>query len=258
MTDAQHPNLIEILQNLLRHIGLDVSVTKREEGNTLYLKVEGPDAENARGKKGEVLDALQYILGKVLGNAEQHEQKVLIDIGNFRANREDSIKEMGRFLLEKSLRRQTPIAIYPMSSADRRVVHAVINEDGRTSSQSEGDGMARRLFVIPGAKAPRAERPPRRADDHPLRRPEERSESRPPRDSRPPRHDRPAGDPNEARPPRRFEERGGQPPRDNRPPRDDQGGRPLPPRALRPQAGPPLGTPENPYIMEPPPETPEE
>ena len=243
MTDVQTPNLIEILQNLLRHIGLDVNVTKREEGSTLYLKVEGPDAENARGKKGEVLDALQYILGKVLGNAEQHEQKVLIDIGDFRANREDSIKEMGRFLVAKSLKLQTPIAIYPMSSADRRVVHAVINEDGRTSSQSEGDGMARRLFVVPGAKA-RPDRPPRRFDAP--------REDRPPRgpDTRP-AGDRPAGESNEGRPPRRVDDRG-RPPRDNRPPRDDRG-----PRAPR-QDGPPLGTPENPYIMEAPPEVPEE
>jgi spoIIIJ-associated protein len=243
MTDVQSPNLIEILQNLLRHIGLNVSVTKREEGGTLYLKVDGPDAESARGKKGEVLDALQYILGKVLGNAEQHEQKVLIDIGDFRANREDSIKEMGRFLVEKSLKLQTPIAIYPMSSADRRVVHAVINEDGRTSSQSEGDGMARRLFVVPGAKAPRADRPPRRVDAPR----EDRGDSRPPREERPPRTagDRPPGEPMEGRPPRRFDERG-RPPRDNRHPRAPR------------HDGPPLGTPENPYIMEAPPEVPEE
>ena len=255
MTDVQSPNLIEILQSLLRHIGLNVNVTKREEGNTLYLKVEGPDAENARGKKGEVLDALQYILGKVLGNAEQHEQKVLIDIGDFRANREDSIKEMGRFLVEKALKLQTSIAVYPMSSADRRVVHAVINDDGRTSSQSEGDGMARRLFVVPGAKAPRADRPPRRFDGPR----DDRGDSRPPRDERPPRGpdtrptgERPAGESNEGRPPRRTDDRG-RPPRDNRPPRDDRG-----PRSPRPQDGPPLGTPENPYIMEAPPEVPEE
>jgi spoIIIJ-associated protein len=248
MTDVQSPNLIEILQNLLRHIGLNVSVTKREESGTLYLKVEGPDAESARGKKGEVLDALQYILGKVLGNAEQHEQKVLIDIGDFRANREDSIKEMGRFLVEKSLKLQTPIAIYPMSAADRRVTHAVINEDGRTSSQSEGDGMARRLFVVPGAKAPRADRPPRRFDGPR----EERGDNRPPREERPPRGpdtrpagDRPVGESMEGRPPRRFDDRG-------RPPRDDRGS-----RAPR-HDGPPLGTPENPYIMEAPPEVPEE
>ena len=247
MTDAQTPNLTEILQNLLRHIGLDVTVTRREEGNTLFLKVEGPDAESARGKKGEVLDALQYILGKVLGNAEQHEQKVLIDIGDFRASREDSIKAMGRFLVEKSLRLQKPIAIYPMSSADRRVVHSVINEDGRTSSQSEGDGMARRLFVVPGARGPRAERPPRRFDDRPPRRAEEQ-----PRDAQP-AGDRPVGD---GRPPRRFDDRpprDSRPPRDNRGPRDDRG-----PRPPRPQDGPRLGTPENPYIMEPPPEVPEE
>jgi spoIIIJ-associated protein len=248
MTEVQSPNLTEILRDLLKHIGLDVSVTPRTEGNTLFLKVEGPDTENARGKKGEVLDALQYILGKVLGNAEQPDQKVSIDIGDFRAGREDSISELGRFLIEKSLKLQKTIAIHPMGSADRKVIHSAVQSDGRASSQSEGDGMARRLFIIPQPKVARPERPPRRADDRP-------SDERGPRrtDDRGPRDDRPRDErPREDRGPRRADDR----PREDRgprPPRNDRG-----PRRESPMGGPPLGTPENPYVMEAPPEPPED
>jgi spoIIIJ-associated protein len=222
------PDLPKILETLLGYLGLAVEVRSRTESQTLFLEVVGDEAEAARGKRGEILDALQYILGKVLGNAGMTEQRVLIDIGAFRADREKSLAEIGRYLSKKALELNKPIAIHPMGAHDRRAVHLAIAEDTRTHSQSEGEGLARRLIIVPGP-APKVTRPPERP-----RREGDRGE----RGERREGGDRDRG---------RGDRRG--------PPRDGD----RPPRPPRPEGEEPrLGTPERPYVMEPPPEPPDD
>jgi spoIIIJ-associated protein len=137
-----------LLEEIFAKMGLDVQVGSRQVGPNTHLDVSGTDVEIARGKKGEVLDALQYLLAKMLPQSKEEAARVFIDIATFRAGREESLTELAGYLRNKVLQLKKPISVFPMGSQDRRAIHQAFTTQQEVVSQSEGEGLARRIFIF--------------------------------------------------------------------------------------------------------------
>lgn len=138
-----------VLADILGHAGIEVSVTAKPAPDRLVLEVAGPDSGLVIGKQGTTLDALQYLVNKIVYRDVPGQAPVVVDAEGYRARRAESLIGLAKRLAEDAKRSGRRIQMAPMSPADRRIVHMAISEIEGVTTQSEGEGPNRRLVIIP-------------------------------------------------------------------------------------------------------------
>jgi spoIIIJ-associated protein len=138
------------LEATLVKMGLSVQLAQREEDGDVVLELAGEDAAIAIGKKGATLDALQLLCNRVAGRGVASVRaSIVLDSGGYRARREQSLAQMAKRLGEQAVKEGTVITLDPLSARDRRVVHMALARFPGVVTRSEGDGLERRLQIIP-------------------------------------------------------------------------------------------------------------
>lgn len=138
------------LEGVLARMGLDVNVHQREEDGDVVLEIAGPDAAIAIGKKGTTLDALQLLCNRVAGRGPAGVRaSIVLDSEGYRARREQSLTQMAQRLGAQAVKEGTVITLDPLSARDRRVVHMALARFPGVVTRSEGEGLERRLQIIP-------------------------------------------------------------------------------------------------------------
>lgn len=141
-----------VLEQLLQKMGLEAEVVKTEDEERVTLEVRGPETGLVIGKKGQTLDALQYLVNKIVSNhlADDDEGKPIhVDAEGYRERRAETLVELAHRLAEKARKSGRPVAADPMSPADRRVIHVALAEVEGITTRSEGEGIYRHLVIIP-------------------------------------------------------------------------------------------------------------
>ena len=149
----------EVLGEILKKMGIDATIESREEGERIVLDVRGPEAGLVIGKKGQTLEALQYLVGKIVHTNIESEggvaagpvtaKPVVVDAEGYRARRVDSLVELAQRLGDKAIRTRRTITVNPMSPHDRRIIHITLDKVPGVTTRSEGEGIFRRLLIIP-------------------------------------------------------------------------------------------------------------
>lgn len=142
----------EVLRKLIEHMGMDAEVAASEDVERITLEVKGQEAGLIIGKKGQTLDALQYLVNKIVaqGLPEGEDGKPInVDAEGYRGRRAESLVELAHRLAEKARRTGKPVEAEPMSPADRRVIHVALADMEGVTTRSEGEGIYRHLVVIP-------------------------------------------------------------------------------------------------------------
>lgn len=138
------------LEGLIRHMRARARVNlTAEREDEVELAVSGLDASLLVGKKGQTLDALQYVVNRMVGKRLGERKRVVIDSDGYRERREASLVELARRLSEKARSEGKTVALNPMSARDRRIIHLTLKDEPRVSTRSEGQGEERRLLIIP-------------------------------------------------------------------------------------------------------------
>jgi spoIIIJ-associated protein len=141
----------EVLSKLLQLMGLDVTLDVRDEADRTVFDVKGADSSLVIGKKGATLEALQYLVGKLIHRGVEPEpgKPFLIDAEGYRARREESLAELAMRLGEKAIKTQKTVTVNPMSPHDRRIIHITLDKVPGVTTRSEGEGVFRRLLIVP-------------------------------------------------------------------------------------------------------------
>jgi spoIIIJ-associated protein len=142
------------LEGALARMGLDVQVLQHDEGADVVLEITGRDAAVAIGKKGATLDALQLLCNRVARRGEG-QVSIVLDAEGYRARREQSLASMARRLGAQAVKEGSVITLEPMTARDRRVVHMALARFPGVMTRSEGDGLERRLQIIPMPERPK-------------------------------------------------------------------------------------------------------
>ena len=129
---------------------LNAEVVQYHEDQDVILEIQGDDAAIAIGKKGATLDALQLLCNRV-SRKDPHvgRTSIVLDAEGYRARREQSLQSMARRLGAQVVKEGTVITLDPLSARDRRVVHMALARFPGVATRSEGDGLERRLQIIP-------------------------------------------------------------------------------------------------------------
>lgn len=139
----------EMVSEIVSRMGLQVEVKIREDADEVVLDISGGDAGRVIGKKGQTLDALQFVINKIVNRFPEGRRHILLDSGDYRQRREDGLVSMARREAKRAVAQSRVVTLEPMSPRDRRVIHLSLAKFPGVSTRSDGQGPERRVRIIP-------------------------------------------------------------------------------------------------------------
>ena len=139
----------ELLDGILQRISPECKVTVNETPEKIILDIEGDDSGLLIGKRGQNIDALQYILNKAINKFDNGHKVILIDSGEYRKRREEFLLGLAEKIRERVKKTLKPVSLAHMNAHDRRLIHMVLQEDESLITQSRGEGKHRKIVILP-------------------------------------------------------------------------------------------------------------
>jgi spoIIIJ-associated protein len=141
------------LKGLLEHLDMEARVELKEDEERIYLNIQGDGGGLLIGRKGQTLDALEYLVNKMVHKNQEGKKRIVVDTENYRTRREDSLVKLAQRLGEKARQLGRPVTISPMNAHDRRIVHLALQNDRSLRTRSEGTGLYRKVIISPDKKS---------------------------------------------------------------------------------------------------------
>ena len=142
----------EALQKMADLITDDATVSHKTQDDRLTLSIEGGNAGILIGRKGQTLDAMQFLTDKIINRKSDARVRVRVDIEGYMETRKANLKHLAYKMADKAKKTGRPATINQMSAQDRRIVHMALKDDNKVRTQSMGDGYYRRLVIFPKKK----------------------------------------------------------------------------------------------------------
>ena len=143
---------LETLQRMADLITEGAKVEAETHRDHLTLKITGGNAGILIGRKGQTLDAMQFLTDKIINRQSEARVRVKVDVEGYIETRKSNLKHLAVKMAEKAKKTGKPATINQMSAQDRRIVHLTLKDDNRVRTQSMGDGYYRRLVIFPKKK----------------------------------------------------------------------------------------------------------
>jgi len=140
------------LEKIISSIVDGATVSMQTKPDRIRLKVKGGNSALLIGKHGRTLDALQYIVHRIVHKNQKTRVRVTIDVEGYRDRRKDSLTQLALRLGEKVKRSGRPATISPMNAYDRRIIHVALKDHAGVRTQSTGTGSLRKLVIYPQRK----------------------------------------------------------------------------------------------------------
>jgi len=144
------------LEGLLIRFGApaQIHIAENFEENAVNIELVGGDTGTLIGRRGETLDAIQYLTGIVVNRDEADRWRVTIDAEGYRAKRETSLQELAQHTAQKALKYKKPVALEPMNPQERRIVHSCLQDYAGVTTYSIGTEPNRKVIVAPEGSRP--------------------------------------------------------------------------------------------------------
>ena len=142
------------LRNVLDKMGLaDIAIETVVGEDSIDFSLSGEEEGFVIGRRGETLDALQYLASLVANHNHDEYVKVSVNVGNYRDKREKTLEILGRKLAFKAIKTGKKTSLEPMNPYERRIIHTAVQKVNGAISWSEGEGAARHVVIGPDPKA---------------------------------------------------------------------------------------------------------
>ena len=129
-----------------------VEIEKSTDENAVEFNLSGEEVGFVIGRRGETLDALQYLTSLVANHGEDPYIKVTVNTGNYREKREKTLEILGRKLAFKAIKTGKKTSLEPMNPYERRIIHTAVQKVNGAISWSEGENAARHVVIGPDPK----------------------------------------------------------------------------------------------------------
>ncbi|MFL5624498.1 MAG: RNA-binding cell elongation regulator Jag/EloR [Ktedonobacteraceae bacterium] len=139
---------VDVLQHILRYMNIHATVQVRST-SPLSLNIHGIH-ENLGlliGRRGETLSALQLLVSLIVGHRTKHRMRIVIDAENYRERREENLRSLALRVAQQVRNYRRSIALEAMPPHERRIVHIALSDSKDISTESIGEGDARRVVI---------------------------------------------------------------------------------------------------------------
>lgn len=142
----------EVLAEILRLMDVNATVVVKPGGTEedIILDIQGGNGGLLIGHRGQTLEALQYLLTRIISDRQNSQiSQLIVNTENYRERRQKSLEDMALRLGEKAKRQRKTMSLDALSAADRRIIHLTLQDDPWITTKSLGKGPYRRLLIIP-------------------------------------------------------------------------------------------------------------
>jgi spoIIIJ-associated protein len=147
---------IEVLQNLVDHMGLRARVAKEStplgsqtDSDSVLLNVSGEDLGVLIGRRGETLRDLQFLTCLIISRNIQRWPNLIVDVEHYKARREKSLTDLARRMADRVRISGQSMALEPMPPHERRIVHLALRDDPEVFTESIGQDERRKVVIMP-------------------------------------------------------------------------------------------------------------
>ncbi|MEW6724986.1 MAG: RNA-binding cell elongation regulator Jag/EloR [Bacillota bacterium] len=137
----------QFLADVLKAMDQSAVVEANEDAEGISIEVMGSRLGNVIGRRGQTLDALQYLTSLVVNKGQEEHKRVVLDVEGYRRRRTRSLEEMARRLAEKARRTRRRVILEPMPAHERRIVHLALQNEPDIETASEGEEPYRKVII---------------------------------------------------------------------------------------------------------------
>ncbi len=148
--EAKENDATEYLKSILVGMGFsDAKVNVKETDEDLFFEITSEeDYGNIIGRRGETLDALQYLTRLYVNRADKDGKRVALNVGDYRKRREETLKALAKRQAQRAIKYRRSCVLEPMNPYERRIIHTAVQEIEGVSSHSVGEGENRRVVIV--------------------------------------------------------------------------------------------------------------
>jgi len=139
----------DALQRIVDFITTDAKISVKEGRGRIFFNVKGGETGVLIGKGGQTLEAIQYLVEKMVNKRSTKRIRVQVDVEGYLQNRRVGLQKRARQLAEKAKRTGKSATMGQMNAHDRRIAHLALKDDGTVQTQSMGEGYLRELVIYP-------------------------------------------------------------------------------------------------------------
>jgi len=139
----------KVLEELVSATGFEINFKVRVENEKIHVDLSGRDRELLTSRGGTPLNALQYLVNKIVARRLGLGPKIVLDIAGFRQEQEQRISQMAQRAAERAQKTGRPVELRPMPPHERRLVHLCLKNFNGIETRSKGQGKNRRVVIYP-------------------------------------------------------------------------------------------------------------
>ena len=152
------------LADLFEKMEIEVDLDYKEEDGVIDIELKGNEMGLLIGKRGQTLDSIQFLTSLVANNNREDYVKIKMDTENYRERRRQTIENLAKNIANKVKKTRKPAYLEPMNPYERRIIHAVLQNDKYVETYSEGEEPFRKVVV--NISKEYADMPPRRNNNY--------------------------------------------------------------------------------------------
>ena len=138
---------MDFLSTIFKKFDIDVKINVTEGEEFITLDLIGKDLGILIGRRGETLDALQYLTNLTVARHFEERCKIILDVEGYRSKREESLARLAKKLADRVKESGKNMSLEPMSPYERRIIHTVLQSDDQVRTFSEGEEPYRKVVI---------------------------------------------------------------------------------------------------------------
>lgn len=146
----------EVLNDLLKHMDIrgKISLERSENGGApdespWILDIHGPNLGSMIGRRGETLEAIQYLTRLIVNHRLQRRTTIMVDVESYKTRRVATLKKLAERMAAQARQMGRTVSLEPMPASERRIIHLALQEDHTVRTESVGEGERRKVTIIP-------------------------------------------------------------------------------------------------------------
>jgi len=146
--EAGYDALTTIINTICDDSVIKVSVEDKE----VFYDIVSETPSIIIGKKGQTLDAIQYLIEKIVNKNNDEKLNINVDVGGYLNKKHEKLKKLAEKIAEKAKNKGKPMSLGQMNANDRRIIHLYLKHDSDVKTHSVGDGFIKKLVIYPKKK----------------------------------------------------------------------------------------------------------
>lgn len=137
----------DFIHKICQAMGVNANTQASKDGEHWHIDITGPELGILIGRRGDTLDALQYLTNLAVARKLSERVRLIVDVEGYKLRREETLVRLAKRLSEKVKRTGIRIVLEPMNPYERRIIHTSLQDEARISTLSEGADPNRRVVI---------------------------------------------------------------------------------------------------------------